>query len=232
MDNLNIPIHLAIIMDGNGRWAKQRNKLRGFGHKEGVKRVKDITKACDNLGIKYLTLYAFSTENWNRPQSEVDGLMDLLVVFLNKELKELHEKGVKITTIGDLSRLPEKPLKAVKNAIELTKNNKNIQLNIALNYGSRAEIVHAVKHIATDYNNQVERITEEVISKYLYTSDMPDPDFVIRTSGEIRLSNFLLYQLAYSEMYFTDVLWPDFKEEELIIALKEFSNRKRRFGKV
>ncbi len=232
MNKSNIPIHLAIIMDGNGRWAKKRNKMRSFGHKEGVKRVKDITKACDEIGIKYLTLYAFSTENWNRPKTEVDGLMDLLVFFLNKELKELHENGVKITTIGDISRLPEKPLNAVKNAVMLTQNNKNIQLNIALNYGSRSEIVHAIRKITSDYKDNEEKITEEVVSKYLYTSDIPDPDFVIRTSGEIRLSNFLLYQIAYSEMYFTDVLWPDFNKDELYKALEVFSKRKRRFGKV
>lgn len=233
-EGLKIPKHIAIIMDGNGRWAKQKKMPRNMGHKAGVEKVKTITKACSDLGVKYLTLYAFSTENWSRSEDEVKGLMDLLVYFLNRELEEMHQNNVRICTIGDLSRLPEKPRQTVENAIEKTKTNDGIYLTIALNYGSRDEITRAVKAIAEDVATgslRVEDISMSTIDMHLDTAGMPDPDLMIRTSGEIRLSNYLLWQLAYTEFYFTDVFWPDFDESALITAIEVYSHRKRRFGK-
>jgi len=227
--------HLAIIMDGNGRWAKEKGLPRQVGHKAGVEKVKTITKACSEHGIEYLTLYAFSTENWNRPQEEVNGLMDLLVVFLKKELDEMHKNNVRIRTIGDLSPLPDKSKQAMLNAIEKTKDNDGIHLVIALNYGGRDEIIRSIKSLAADVeagNLQVEAINQENFGSYLDTHDIPDPDLLIRTSGEVRLSNFLLWQLAYTEFYFTDVYWPDFGEEALNLAIDTYQNRHRRFGKV
>lgn len=233
--DLKIPNHISIIMDGNGRWAKERNMPRNLGHKAGVEKVKHITTVCSDIGVKYLTVYAFSTENWSRPEKEVNGLMDLLVFFLKNELKEMHEKNVKFTTIGDLSRLPEKPRQTMENAIETTKDNDGLNLVIALNYGSRAEITDAVKSIASQVKEgslSVDSIDEHLINDHLYTKGIPDPDIMIRTSGELRLSNFLLWQLAYTEFYFTDIYWPDFDKEALFQAIKVYSNRQRRFGGV
>lgn len=228
-----IPGHIAIIMDGNRRWAKQKNLPSKIGHKEGALRVTDLVRNCADLGVKYLSVYAFSTENWSRDKKEIDYLMNLLIEFVGKELNNLHKNDVKITMMGNIEDLPEKTKKEVQRSIELTKNNKTLHLNIALSYGSRNEIIRAVKNLINDYEkNQIniDEINEESFKKYLFTNDMPDPDLLIRTSGEIRLSNFLLYQLAYTEFYFTDVLWPDFNKEELIKAIESYQQRKRRYG--
>lgn len=228
-----IPEHLAVIMDGNRRWAKQKNLPTRDGHKEGAMRVTDLVRNCADLGIKFLSLYAFSTENWRRDKKEVDYLMNLLVEFVVKELDYLHKNNVKITLMGNIEDLPEKTKREVKRSIELTKNNNKLHLNIALSYGSRNEIINAVKKTIIDYENnkiKIDDINEESFEKYLFTHDMPDPDLLIRTSGEIRLSNFLLYQLAYTEFYFTDILWPDFDKEQLLMAIDSFQNRKRRYG--
>ncbi|MBN2797016.1 MAG: isoprenyl transferase, partial [Clostridia bacterium] len=226
IENLVIPNHIAIIMDGNGRWAKKRNMPRNLGHKAGVEKVKSITKACSKLGVKYLTLYAFSTENWKRSEVEVNGLMDLLVFFLKNELKEMHENNVCISTIGDLSRLPEKPRMTMLDAVEKTKNNNGIYLTIALNYGSRDEITRGFTSIAEKIKSgelEVDDIDEALISQHLDTNFMPDPDLLIRTSGEIRLSNYLLWQLAYTEFYFCDTFWPDFDEKALIESIQAYT---------
>jgi undecaprenyl diphosphate synthase len=228
-----IPEHLAVIMDGNRRWAKNRNLPTREGHKEGALRVTDLVRNSVDLGIKYLSIYAFSTENWRRDKKEVDYLMNLLVEFVVKELDYLHKNNVKITLMGNIEDLPDKTKKEVIRSIELTKNNKKLHLNIALSYGSRNEIINAVKEIIKDCENNkinIDDINEDSFKNYLYTHDMPDPDLLIRTSGEIRLSNFLLYQLAYTEFYFTDILWPDFKKEQLLMAIDSFQNRKRRYG--
>lgn len=228
-----IPEHIAVIMDGNRRWAKNNNLPTRDGHKEGAMRVTELVRNSVDLGIKYLSVYAFSTENWRRDKKEVDYLMNLLVEFVVKELNNLNKNGVKITLMGNIDDLPEKTKKEVIRSIELTKNNEKFHLNIALSYGSRDEIINAVKQVINEYENNkinIDEINEDSFKKYLYTYDMPDPDLLIRTSGEIRLSNFLLYQLAYTEFYFTDVLWPDFKKEQLIEAIENFQNRKRRYG--
>lgn len=228
-----IPEHLAVIMDGNRRWAKLNNLPTREGHREGAMRVTDLVRNSVDLGIKYLSIYAFSTENWRRDKKEVDYLMNLLVEFVVKELDYLHKNDVKITLMGNIEDLPDKTKKEVKRSIELTKNNKKLHLNIALSYGSRNEIINAIKKVINDNENNkinIDDITEESFKKYLYTYDMPDPDLLIRTSGEIRLSNFLLYQLAYTEFYFTDIMWPDFKKEQLLEAIDNFQNRKRRYG--
>ncbi|MFP9127907.1 isoprenyl transferase [Niallia sp. BSM11] len=230
-----VPEHVAIIMDGNGRWAKKRKLPRIAGHHEGMKCVKRITKMADDLGIKVLTLYAFSTENWKRPKTEVDYIMSLPEQFLGTFLPELIEKNVRVTAIGYKEKLPEHTLKALDNAVEKTKNNTGLNLNFALNYGSRSEILQAVSNIVKDCQNgsmEAKDITEEVFSSYLMTGGLNDPDLLIRTSGEIRISNFMLWQLAYTELWFTDVLWPDFKEEHLIEAIEVFQSRQRRFGGV
>ncbi|MCE4048280.1 MULTISPECIES: isoprenyl transferase [Bacillaceae] len=230
-----VPEHVAIIMDGNGRWAKKRKLPRIAGHHEGMKCVKRITKMADDLGIKVLTLYAFSTENWKRPKTEVDYIMSLPEQFLGTFLPELIEKNVRVTAIGYKEKLPEHTLKALDNAVEKTKNNTGLNLNFALNYGSRSEILQAVSNIVKDCQNgsmEAMDITEEVFSSYLMTGGLNDPDLLIRTSGEIRISNFMLWQLAYTELWFTDVLWPDFKEEHLIEAIEVFQSRQRRFGGV
>lgn len=229
----NVPTHIAIIMDGNGRWAKERLLPRTVGHKAGVEAIRAVTKECSALGVKHLTLYAFSTENWKRPKLEVDALMNLLYTYLNKELKELHKNNVKITTIGDIDVLPGKSLDAIKNAIDLTKDNTGLNLNIALNYGSRNDIKNAVVDIVKNCKSgkiEIEDITEDTITKYLSTKSIPDPDLIIRTSGEQRISNFLLWELAYSEFYFTDVYWPDFDENEVRKAIYVYQSRDRRFG--
>lgn len=228
-----IPTHVAIIMDGNGRWAKKRNMPRVKGHYEGMQTVKKITKYASKLGIKYLTLYAFSTENWARPKEEVSYLMDLPEKMFMSFMPELMENNVKVEVIGVVEKLPESTRKAVEDAIEQTKNNTGLKLVFALNYGSKDEIVTAVKRIAQGAANneyKVEEIDEQLISDNLFTKDTPDPDLLIRTSGEQRISNFLLWQIAYSEFIFTKVAWPDFVEEEFYKALLEYQSRDRRFG--
>jgi undecaprenyl diphosphate synthase len=235
IEQQKIPEHIAIIMDGNGRWAKKRKLPRIAGHHEGMKCVKRITKMADELGVKVLTLYAFSTENWKRPKTEVDYIMSLPEQFLGTFLPELMEKNVRVTAIGYKEKLPEHTLKALDNAVEKTKNNTGLNLNFALNYGSRSEILQAVGNIVKDCQDgkiDAAGITEEVFSSYLMTGGLNDPDLLIRTSGEIRISNFMLWQLAYTELWFTDVLWPDFKEEHLIEAIEVFQSRQRRFGGV
>ena len=228
-----IPTHVAIIMDGNGRWAKKRNMPRVRGHYEGMQTVKKITKYASKLGIKYLTLYAFSTENWARPKEEVNYLMDLPEKMFTSFMPELMENNVKVEVIGVVEKLPENTRKAVEDAIEQTKNNTGLKLIFALNYGSKDEIVTAVKRIAQGAANneyKVEEIDEQLISDNLFTKDTPDPDLLIRTSGEQRISNFLLWQIAYSEFIFTKVAWPDFVEEEFYKTLLEYQSRDRRFG--
>lgn len=231
--DFKIPEHVAIIMDGNGRWAKKRGLPRIAGHREAMKTVKRVTKEADRLGVKVLTLYAFSTENWKRPKNEVDFLMKLPEQFLNTYLAELIEQNVRVQAMGDLSRLPSYTLKAVESAIERTKNNTGLVLNFALNYGSHAEIVDAVKTIVRKVQEQelvIEEVTEQVISQHLMCPSLPDPDLLIRTGGEIRLSNFMLWQLAYTELYFSEEYWPDFDEQSLRNAIQSFAARQRRYG--
>ncbi|AXG69543.1 ditrans,polycis-undecaprenyl-diphosphate synthase ((2E,6E)-farnesyl-diphosphate specific) [Kordia sp. SMS9] len=229
-----LPRHLAIIMDGNGRWAKQKGKLRVFGHENGTKSVREIVEASAELGIKNLTLYAFSTENWNRPKLEVDALMRLLVSSLKKELKVLQKNNIKLQAIGCLDTLPKKANRELFEVIEKTKNNTHMTLTLALSYGSREELKNAVKEICQKVKNNIislESIDESIINQHLYTHDLPDVDLLIRTSGEHRISNFLLWQIAYAELYFTNILWPDFSKEDLYEALINYQNRERRFGK-
>ncbi len=229
----NVPVHIAIIMDGNGRWAKKRALPRIAGHNEGMKTVRKITRSANRIGVKVLTLYAFSTENWKRPKLEVDFLMKLPEEFLSTFLPELIEENVRVEMIGDIEQLPAHTKKAVQNAIEKTAGNTGLVLNFALNYGSRSEIVHAVQSIMKDVEAGKladQDVTDETISSYLMTGHLPEPDLLIRTSGEHRLSNFMLWQLAYTEFFFTDVLWPDFSEEHLFEAVKAFQKRSRRFG--
>ena len=220
--------HIAIIMDGNRRWAKEKNLPSALGHKKGVDALKKTLRACDDFGIKYLTVYAFSTENWNRKKEEVDFLMELLATTLTNELEEMHSEGVKISFIGDIKKLSPKLQKILENSVNLTQNNTGVNLQIAFNYGSRAEIVHAVKNIIAE---GISDITEDVISDHLYTKNIPDPDLLIRTGGEIRISNYLLWQIAYSEILITDQYWPDFDKTSLELAVQEFYKRQRRFGK-
>ena len=226
--------HVAIIMDGNGRWAKQQGFLRAFGHENGTKSVQVVVESCARLGIENLTLYAFSTENWNRPKIEVDTLMKLLVNSLKKELKTLQNNNIKLNTIGNLNLLPKSAQKELIDVIEKTKTNTRMTLTLALSYGSREEIVSAVKDICDKVKNNIisiDAIDESIINQHLYTQNLPDVDLLIRTSGEHRISNFLLWQIAYSELYFTDVLWPDFKEQDLYEAIVSYQKRERRFGK-
>lgn len=230
-----IPEHIAVIMDGNGRWAKQRSLPRVAGHREGVSSVRDIVEACGQLGVKCLTLYAFSTENWKRPEQEVSTLMRLLVKALRDETDKLYENNVRLTTIGDLESLPSVVQREIYDAFERTKRNTGLNLNLALSYSGRWEITEAVKKIAAevlDGKISVDDINESFISSYLSTSTMPDPDLLIRTSGEFRLSNFLLYQLAYTEIYISKVFWPDFRRKHLYEAIRDFQKRERRFGLV
>ncbi len=229
----DIPAHVAVIMDGNGRWAKARGLDRTEGHRQGAETVKTIVKAAAKAGVKYLTLYAFSTENWNRPAQEVEAIMNLLVFMLDRETKELHDNHVRLSAIGDLSRLDTKAQDTLKNSMQFTAENKGLHLIIALNYGSRNEILNAVKSLGRQMINQnlhPDAIDEKLFSDHLYTAGIPDPDLLIRTSGEQRISNFLLWQLAYAELYFTPVTWPDFSEEEFLKALHSYANRERRFG--
>ena len=234
LDKNNIPKHVAIIMDGNGRWAKQKGEMRIFGHTNGVESVRESLTAAAEIGVKYLTLYAFSTENWNRPKEEVAALMDLLVKAIYDEVEELNEKGVRLETIGNTSILPVSCREALTKAKERTKNNDKITLILALSYSSRWEIAQAVNTMAEESISgklNVETINEDLISSYLSTSNFPDPELLIRTSGENRVSNFLMWQLAYTELYFTETLWPDFKKEHFFKAIKDYQDRERRFGK-
>lgn len=234
IDTNNLPRHLAIIMDGNGRWAKQKGMLRAFGHENGTKSVRETVEACAKLGIENLTLYAFSTENWNRPKLEVDTLMKLLVSSLKKEVPTLQDNNIKLNTIGNTNLLPANAKKQLLEVIELTKNNTHMTLTLALSYGSREEIIMAVKSISEKVQtNQLQTadISESTITQHLYTSNLPDVDLLIRTSGEQRISNFLLWQAAYAELYFTNVLWPDFREKDLHEAIISYQKRERRFGK-
>jgi len=230
----NLPNHIAIIMDGNGRWAEMKGKPRVFGHKNGVTSVKEVIEGCREIGINYLTLYAFSTENWNRPKLEVKTLMALLVSSLRKELKTLVKNNIKLNTIGNIENLPEKAQVELAEVVEKTKNNTSLTLTLALSYGSREEIVNVIRNISKKVvNNQlaIEEINENIINNHLYTFSLPDVDLLIRTSGEKRISNFLLWQIAYAELYFTNTLWPDFRKENLFNAIVDYQQRERRFGK-
>lgn len=233
LDMSNIPKHIAIIMDGNGRWAKQRNLPRYLGHKAGVETIRNIVKESNRLGVKYLTLYAFSTENWKRPLEEVNALMKLLVDYLKNEIEELNKNGVIVNHIGDISRLPEICQVELKKAYDYTKDNKGLMLNLAINYGGRDELINAIRNIADDVlrgDITSGDITENLISKYLYTSSMPDPDLIIRPSGEFRISNFLLWQCAYSEFWYSNINWPDFTVNNLHDAIFDYQRRDRRYG--
>ncbi|MDO9138364.1 MAG: isoprenyl transferase [Lutibacter sp.] len=230
----NLPNHIAIIMDGNGRWAEMKGKPRVFGHKNGVTSVKEVIEGCREIGVNYLTLYAFSTENWNRPKLEVKTLMALLVSSLRKELNTLVKNNIKLNTIGNIENLPEKAQVELAEVVEKTKNNTSLTLTLALSYGSREEIVNVIRNISKKVvNNQIaiEEINENIINNHLYTFSLPDVDLLIRTSGEKRISNFLLWQIAYAELYFTDTLWPDFRKENLFNAIVNYQHRERRFGK-
>lgn len=230
-----LPRHIAIIMDGNGRWAKQHGKPRVFGHRNGVKAVRETTEAAAELGVEFLTLYAFSTENWNRPRPEINALMSLLVDTLHKEVNTLNENNIRLQAIGDLTRLPEKTYKALLDGIDYTKNNTRMTLVLALNYSAKWEIVNAARHLAQLVKAgalQPEEIDESRFAAALATHEMPDPELLIRTSGETRISNFLLWQIAYAELYFTPAFWPDFGKEHLYEAIIDFQRRERRFGKI
>ncbi|MBD3180872.1 isoprenyl transferase [Candidatus Poribacteria bacterium] len=231
----NLPRHVAITMDGNGRWATRRDLPRTEGHKAGVKSVKSAVELCGELEIMVLTLYAFSSENWKRPALEVNALMNLLLEQLKEETPELNEKNIQLKAIGDLSKLPGKVTRELNRSMKITRNNTGLILNLALSYGGRQEIVRVTQSIANDVNNgkiKIKDINEKLFSKYLYTAGLPDPDLIIRTSGEMRISNFLLWQLAYSEIYVTDTLWPDFSKKEFLLALLSYQKRNRRFGGV
>jgi len=230
----NIPKHVAIIMDGNGRWAKRKGMARIFGHKNALTAVRDAVAASLEIGVSYLTLYAFSTENWNRPKIEVDGLMTLLVSSLKKELAHFQKNSIRLNSIGDIESLPKQAQKTLQKVISETANNTNITLTIALSYGAREEIVKAMQNISKKVVNKeldIEKITEKTINNHLYTFNLPNVDLMIRTSGEQRLSNFLLWQMAYAELYFTEVLWPDFRKETFFDAIIDYQDRERRFGK-
>jgi len=230
-----VPQHIAIIMDGNGRWAKSKGMPRVFGHREGVRSVREIVRVCGELGVKYLTLYAFSTENWKRPREEVSMLMSLLVTSLRQEIKNLHGKNVRLTTIGDTSKLPPEAQKELSDSVETTRNNTGLTLNLALSYSGRSDILNAVRNVALDVRSgkrTPEDIDEKTFQSYLSTASIPEPDLLIRTSGEMRISNFLLWELAYTEIYISTRFWPEFRKTELLEALKVFQSRERRFGLV
>ena len=234
IDKSRLPKHIAIIMDGNGRWAKEHGKDRLFGHYHGVESVRDIVEGCAEMGIGYLTLYAFSTENWDRPEYEVVGLMELLVTTIKNEIESLHKNNIRLHVIGDLSMLPTYARKELQEALDFTKENTGLKLIMALSYSGRWELLNAVKNIAWEVKNgnmNVEEIDQSTLQQYLCTSEFPDPELMIRTSGEYRISNFLLYQLAYAELYFTNVRWPDFRKNDLYEAILDFQHRERRFGK-
>lgn len=234
IDKNNLPRHIAIIMDGNGRWAKEKGEDRLFGHFHGVESVRNIVEGSAELGIGYLTLYAFSTENWDRPEYEVIGLMELLVSTIRKEVESLNKNNIRLHVIGDMSMLPEYAQTELNEALDITKKNSGLNLVMALSYSGRWELLNAVKSIAWEVKNDrlnVENIDQDTLQQYLCTSDFPDPELMIRTSGEYRISNFLLYQLAYAELYFTNVRWPDFRKENLYEAILDYQARERRFGK-
>lgn len=235
LDKNNIPQHIAIIMDGNGRWAKKRKLPRKMGHKAGVETIRKILKEADEIGVKYLTLYAFSTENWKRPKEEVDALMKLLVQYLKTEVSELNRKNVVLKIIGDISPVPFEVQMEIRKAIALTKDNTGIVLNIAFNYGGRDEIIKGIKSVCDDVKSgklNIDDLTQDIFSSYLYTKGIPDPDLIIRPSGEQRISNFLLWQCAYSEFWYSNVCWPDFNENYLHKAIYDYQNRDRRYGGV
>ena len=235
IDFTNLPNHIAVIMDGNGRWAKKKGAARIFGHRNAIQAVTDVTEACGELGVKYLTLYAFSTENWGRPKDEVEGLMELLVNTLKKEIGNLMENQVMLTTIGDLAHLPPQCQRNLQEAKDATQNNTGLRVLLALNYSGRWEITKAARAIAEDVKQgklHSEDIDEQRVSSYLETAGVPDPELLIRTSGELRVSNFLLWQIAYTEIYITKTLWPDFRKEDLYEAIYSYQHRDRRFGKV
>jgi len=234
IDLTRLPEHIAIIMDGNGRWAKEKGRFRVFGHENGVKAVREVSEGCAELGVKFLTLYAFSTENWNRPKFEVNALMTLLVKTIRNETKTLMKNGIKLDAIGDRSTLPSECIRELDEAIEITKDNDRMTLILALSYSAKWDIVNATKHIAklaVDGQIKVENINEELINNTLTTHKYPHPELMIRTSGELRISNFLLWEIAYSELYFTTVLWPDYRKEHLYEAIVDYQGRERRFGK-
>jgi len=234
IDTNKVPRHLAVIMDGNGRWAKKRGLFRTKGHENGAKAVKRVVEACGEIKIPYLTLYAFSTENWNRPKIEIELLMTLLISSLKKELKNLQKNDIRLKAIGNINELPKKVLKELSEVIEKTKNNKQLTLTLALSYGSRQEIIKTIQEISLKVKNNLispENIDDSLINNHLYTQNLPDVDLLIRTSGEQRVSNFLLWQIAYAEMYFTETLWPDFNKDDLFKAVLNYQNRERRFGK-
>lgn len=231
----NLPVHIAVIMDGNGRWAKKKGAARIFGHQNAVKAVREVTEGCAELGIRYLTLYAFSTENWGRPKDEVDSLMELLVSTLRGEINTLLKNNVKLNAIGNIANLPELCQIQLNEAIDETKNNDGLTLTLALSYSGRWEIIEAIKELARDIVNgkqDIDNISGEVFKQYLATHNMPDPEILIRTSGEMRVSNFLLWQLAYTELFITDTLWPDFRKKHLHEILDAYQKRERRFGKI
>jgi undecaprenyl diphosphate synthase len=233
IDLERMPAHVAIIMDGNGRWAQKRNLPHMAGHNAGMQTIKEIVKASSALGVKYLTVYAFSTENWKRSMEEVGGIFKLIVIYIEKELKELHENNVKVRVWGDYERLPKDAVESLERSLNTTANNTGLQFNIALNYGGRDELLRSVKKLVKEVEDgslKADDITEELISENLYSAGIPDPDMIIRTSGEMRLSNYLLWQSAYSEFIFTDVLWPDFNREEYERLIEIYQNRKRRYG--
>jgi undecaprenyl diphosphate synthase len=234
IDSSRLPAHIAIIMDGNGRWAKERGQDRLFGHYQGVESVRDIVEGCAELGVKYLTLYAFSTENWDRPVDEVTGLMELLVQTIRKETDTLNKNNIRLHVIGDLEKMPKNAIDELNESKAITSSNTGLNLVMALSYSSRWEIINAVKHLAEDVKAgkvEPENISHHTFQQYLCTGNFPDPELMIRTSGEFRISNFLLYQMAYAELYFTDVRWPDFRKENLYAAILDYQSRERRFGK-
>ncbi len=234
INDKNLPRHLAIIMDGNGRWAKEKGRLRVFGHENGVHTVRATVENCVKIGLEYLTLYTFSTENWKRPKIEVDTLMRILVSSLKKELKTFNKNNVRLNTIGDIALLPKNARKGLVEVMEKTSENTGLTLTLALSYGAREELKNAVQLISAKVKNNIispENIDEAIINNHLYTHDLPDVDLLIRTSGEHRVSNFLLWQIAYAELYFIDLFWPDFREHHLVGAIKNYQNRERRFGK-
>jgi len=234
IDPKQLPRHIAIIMDGNGRWAKEQGQDRLFGHVQGVESVRNIVEGCAEIGIEYLTLYAFSTENWERPEYEVTGLMELLVNTIRKEVETLNKNNIRLHVIGDMNKMPDYAKKELDEALEITKKNNGLNLIMALSYSGRWELINAVKNIAGDVMNnklKVDEIDQKLFRNYLCTTDFPDPELMIRTSGEYRISNFLLYQFAYTELYFTPVRWPDFRKENLYEAIIDYQGRERRFGK-
>ena len=234
IDLLKLPRHIAIIMDGNGRWAKEKGKLRVFGHRNGVVSVRDVVEGAVNLGVNYLTLYTFSSENWNRPKLEVMAIMELMVNTIHKEIENFMKKNVRLNAIGDLDMLPDKCNRELNNAIEKTSGNTGLVLTLALSYSSRREMVHAARNIALKVQNgelNIDDIDEEVFENNLFTGGMPNPELLIRTSGEFRISNYLLWQIAYAELYFTSKLWPDFRKDDLYEAILDYQKRERRFGK-